>query len=250
VIVRALLLFAALVATGCGTACPDGICPDPDNTAAYVGPCRSAGSDEDCTFDYAADRVSEIACLQHDGSMRSATYTWSGDKLAQIETDDHGGHASWRFEPAAITVTGPGLLKQTYDPALFALRDQAPDEQVHPIADMGLILEADTTFTWDIGATDRVRRGGGEDYFYTLDERGRVLTITRVQPPTTSRIHTFVYAERLARHSDYLRPGPDEHRTDYRYDVGGNMIETRYSYVRDDLPEDIGRTTYDYSCWP
>jgi hypothetical protein len=248
------LLVAAIVATGCGTACPDGICPDPDNTVAHAGPCRSAAHaetiDEDCVFEYdAAAHPTRIECTAMDGAMRAADYAWTGDALARIDTEDPGGRATWLFERAMITVTGPGLARQVYDPALFALREQAPDERVHPIADMGLILETDTTFTWDVGAMDRVRRGAGEDYFYTLDEHGRVLTITRVQPPTTSRVHTFIYAEHITRHTDYTRPGPDEHRSEYQYDRGGNPIVTEYSYVRDDVAAPIGRTTYDYSCW-
>jgi YD repeat-containing protein len=232
---RALVL---LVVVGCGNGnCVDGVCPDVDHATHEIGPCQSAfsapGFAEHCTYRYGAVGVTDVDCPWHetgeDAEHGSDTVRWTYDAAGQplsIDSehedfdDGVGSHGEiWSFANAPIEVRasvpfGPSTVSRTYDPALFAFLPLVGSTVLAPRAELGLLTDGATTFTWTMSGTTwtRARSTGGADTF-ELDDRGRILTSSIAGTVTT---YTFDGDLLLSRTTGDVADT-------FEYDRGGNL---------------------------
>ena len=244
-----LLLLGLLAVTGACTDdadCIHGSCAgDPGESRALPGPCTAAsiGYAHDCTFTYdSSHRLARAACKYYGGlddelvdHIADYTYEATGG-ITKIHQTGFHVDATWSWLTTTVDIAvASGDVVTRFDRSLFALYPGTPIDRSAPRAALGLVLDGGVKYTWSRSGTALVRTSAtGATLEFTLDPAGRLVAVG------TER---FTYdAGKLATHH------VGENDIEYRYDVGGNLIEV-IGTTADEHFADPVHEVYDYSCW-
>ncbi|HUJ57205.1 MAG TPA: hypothetical protein VLX92_01875 [Kofleriaceae bacterium] len=258
----ALALALAIAATGCTDDCVSGLCPALGNEQAFAGPCRSAGAQGDtsdsfwerdtCTFTYASGQIATAECdyeTDDDGGGDTADWTWSGSAVGSIDHMVAGIDAldeRWAFDPTQVVVSDDVIDQndpvRVYDRATFALLPLVGSDLARPTAQLGLLQDLATTYTWSgQGTTTLVRTGSdGSVVTYTLDALGRIVTVS-----AADQTDEYTFDGDLLVEHQITSDGLAQSDTTWRYDRGGNVADRTYTTPGQAPLHEV----FDYACW-
>lgn len=259
---RVLVPVLLVTLSACNGECIDGVCPDFDNTIAYPGPCRAAvdageDSEQDCTFVYGSGGIKVAECSWYqpssgDGGGNTANWIYSraDATLKGLSTTRFADATlAWVFDSSRVTVTSNrfGVGDRIYDASEFEFLPMPGRGMATPRADLGMLQNGTTMYTWTVDGDRRIRSAPTESLTYQLDGDGRITSIIedRGHDGIPDTLETFEFdGANLVRYGVGLN---DSTRATWSYDLGGNVVEHVSYDAGEGVP--LARDVYDYSCW-